>query len=244
LSLKRKKLIDSILFEIKKGNWKQDNKLPSERKLAEMFGVTRTLMSEAICALEAIGAITVREREGIFINHDEQYIFNNGFTNIRLWPKDTLLNIMEVRLIIEAPSARLAAERRTDRDIEKLEECIENLDEKKQKKEELTEEGAFWDFLFHETIIFSAHNELLSRLYESISELTRKYTMAIRNYVFVSPEFSRQSYDEHFNIFQAIKEQKSDLAANWIEKHLMRAHKSYDNLKMSEIDKFYSVDLT
>jgi GntR family transcriptional repressor for pyruvate dehydrogenase complex len=235
--------MDMILFEIREGKWKNEKKLPSERKLAEIFGVSRTLVSSVISSLEAKGKLHVREREGIFINIDDPYMANNEFTSIRQWPKDLLLNVMEVRSIIEVPSSRLAANRRTEDDLEKLEECIENLDEKKQNKEEITEEGAFWDFLFHETIILSAHNELLSRIYEGISGLTRKYATAIRSYVFTAPEHGLNSYAEHYNIFLAIKNQDPDSAAAWVEKHLLRARKGYDSLKLSSINEWQRVDI-
>ena len=63
----RKELAISIYDQIKENKLGRDNKLPSERELANMFQVTRPLIREALAMLEAFGIIEVRDRQGIFI---------------------------------------------------------------------------------------------------------------------------------------------------------------------------------
>jgi len=102
------KIIQQIKEQIKDGELKAGEKLPSERKLSEIMGVSRTSIREAIQALAFSGYLNVIQGKGAFITEDAKTHdqLNNLIENI---PDMSLSSIMEVRIMFEGEYARLAA---------------------------------------------------------------------------------------------------------------------------------------
>ena len=107
-------------------------KLPTEHELCEMFGVSRTALREALQMLGAKGLISVKKGSGIYI---EDYSPQNVIQPMRLYlelnfDKSYILQLIEVRKIIEPQICKMAARNRSEEDIRKrtrhiLEECWE-----------------------------------------------------------------------------------------------------------------------
>src|SRR5215212_6058558 len=96
--------------QIEAGFYRQNERLPSESELARQFGVSRPVIREALTRLHALGLTASQTGKGTFVVSD------------RVRPPLLMglyspANIREVRRCLEIPSARLAAERRSDRDI-------------------------------------------------------------------------------------------------------------------------------
>lgn len=109
-----RRISDGILSRLAAGEFPVGSRLPTERKLADAYGVSRASVREAIVALEMIGVLELRKGSGI-------YVMSLG-TNKEVEKLDIgAFELLEARRGIESEVAALAALRRTDGDLAELE---------------------------------------------------------------------------------------------------------------------------
>jgi len=122
LNEKRKEVIEKLLNKIRNGDIVVNGKLLPERQLAEAIGESRPVLREGLIALEAMGVLDIRERQGIYFSSREENEAKMMLQKVRGWPADVLSRVMEVRQIIEPLATGLAAARRNDKDLMKMRE--------------------------------------------------------------------------------------------------------------------------
>jgi GntR family transcriptional repressor for pyruvate dehydrogenase complex len=140
--------------------------LPSERELGEQFGVSRTVIREAVRSLAAKGIVEVRSGSGLRVAAvDETTALQSLSWFIRggrlEYPK-----VHEVRSMIEVEMAALAAERRTEEQLQALRDAHARF----QSVVDDIEEAALADLEFHAIIARATQNDLFSVLLGSISD--------------------------------------------------------------------------
>ena len=117
-TVSKKQLVqDKLVQLIKENKFSEGDKLPSERDLARLLNVSRNVLREAIVTLAGIGALEVRERQGIFVKKQDDFGITDNLQNLQALPSDLVTYQMEARIIISVPAARMAAERRTEEDL-------------------------------------------------------------------------------------------------------------------------------
>ncbi len=171
--IKRVKVGERVFGQLKElilsGEWKQGDKLPSETELAEMFGVSKITVRQEIQKLIAMGLVETRLGAGTFVK-----TLDVGDTMQELIPtaylNSSLDQIMEFREIIDAESARLAARRATDEEIQTLRKINEEM---MKKHEEDIEGFAGKDSEFHFEIGKMTKNPLLVKTNAILQEVLR-----------------------------------------------------------------------
>jgi GntR family transcriptional regulator, transcriptional repressor for pyruvate dehydrogenase complex len=159
-------VVDQIRRAIQVGRFPIGTRLPSERELARQLGVSRTTVREAIRILEAEALIeTRRGRSGgsVVIGPTASSAAIRTAVRRRL---GELENVFEYRLAVEPATARLAAERRTKRDLVHLREVIDALSGLAAGAHDSSEVPPPSRFLaadaeFHATIALATRNPLL-----------------------------------------------------------------------------------
>lgn len=112
------KLIGRLTQDIVGGKLAPLARLPTEHALMEAYGVSRTVVREAIAALRAEGLVETRRGSGAYVTagqHRPFRIHPDGLESV-----DEVLNVMELRICVEVEAAALAAERRTQDDLARL----------------------------------------------------------------------------------------------------------------------------
>lgn len=137
-------------------------RLPSERDLCEQFGVSRTVVREAIRALEAKGLLESRGGSGTYVKALEAGDVSDSIgayivTQDDVVPHDKL---MEVRRVLEVQVAALAAQRATGDDVQRLEALVEAMEDVTDSPEEC----ARLDLEFHVAVARATGNELFEML--------------------------------------------------------------------------------
>jgi DNA-binding FadR family transcriptional regulator len=170
------KIIQQIKEQIKSDLLKSGEKLPSERQLSEMMGVSRTSIREAIQALAFSGYLNVIQGKGAFITEDAKTHdqLNNLVENI---PDMSLDTIMEVRIMLEGESARLAAMRATVKEIDKINWYFQEM-----KNADTISLFVLKDWDFHLSVARATHNQLMNTLIEILGGLLHKETSKIIKY--------------------------------------------------------------
>lgn len=222
-------IADQIKNQIMNGALKPGERLPTSKELSERYQVGRSTVREALSALEVMGFIETRQGEGstvkIFKPEDVGMPDFQSF----LVSKETIFELMEARRSLEVSNAGLAAEKRTEEDLKKLQENLNRM-ELSIINEEDTEK---WDMDFHILLGQATHNSIMVRLLETISDPMNKAMKEIRRITFDSPVLSKKVLDEHRRIFQAIANQDSKLAQQMMTEHLAHFEKEMKNYYQS-----------
>ncbi len=186
----REKILETIRDAILKGTLKPGERV-SEPDLAERFGISRTPIREAFRQLESEGYLQVVPRKGAVV--------------ASLSERD-IEEFYAIKIILEGFAAKMAAEKLTDKDIERLESINERL-------QKMADEGDVKKFFrvhneFHEVFIKAAGNE---KLYEMINQLVMKFKR-LRLASLSQPGRMEGSVEEHRNMIQAFKKHDGDSA--------------------------------
>jgi GntR family transcriptional repressor for pyruvate dehydrogenase complex len=155
----------SILNTILKQDLRPGDPLPSQRDLGEQYGVSRTVIREAVGALEARGVIEVRAGSGLrLVSVDASSVAESLRFFVRTNDVLDYKKVHEVRAMVETHVAELAAHRATDLDIE----IIRHWRDKQAASADDLEAAAQCDLEFHRAIAKAADNELYLVLLDSI----------------------------------------------------------------------------
>ena len=155
-------VIEYIKNYIEENRLQSGDKLPSQQKLQEMIGVSRPTLREAMKVLEARGVLKAVNGKGIFVTStgDQNMISLLNFTK----EKQNVLDVLEVRRILEKEIVRLVIHRATEEELDDLGETTRLL-------MQLFHEGKqqnHVDHKFHNTIYRLAHNDALYQLITSL----------------------------------------------------------------------------
>lgn len=194
-------IVDQIGLLVAEGQLKPGDRLPSERELVERFKVSRASIREAISALELMGLIEVRSGEGTYIRQVNIDSVVAPLAWMLFIEKDTDLELYEVRKILEVQAAGVAAERAQDNEIQDMHEALEVM-RMDLEVERLGEEA---DHDFHFAIARATHNKILVRLMNTISDTMQKTLKSSRSKLYADRSTPERLYQEHYLIYEAIK---------------------------------------
>jgi GntR family transcriptional repressor for pyruvate dehydrogenase complex len=233
-SIKKKRLYEHVVEEIKEKILSQEfnlnDKLPSVRFLAKYFNVSAGTIRNALNELSSMGLVRIDHGRGVFVVGLtlKKYIRSLG-ENIEVQLKkadDLLVQLIESRKIIECQVASLSAKRHTEADLKALEAILKRGD-KYIKERDLSYFNKI-DLEFHNAIVRSSNNNVLSYLMKAISRPLMKSLVRIHPHI----DTIVNSHAEHLLIFKCIQESDSDGAAEIMLKHLDAAEKELlSNLK-------------
>ncbi|WP_274307505.1 FadR/GntR family transcriptional regulator [Solibacillus daqui] len=218
ITRKKYEEVFEVLHEkITSGKLQPGDRLDSVEHLAEQFAVSRSAIREALSALNAMGLIEIKQGSGTFVKQFSEENLHLPLSKTIVSNRDSIPHLLELRKIIEVGTAVSAAKHRSQDDIQKLEQILQKMKEV-QGDGELGEQV---DFEFHATIAAASQNPLLVNLLAQVSDLMLDTMRATRRLLlFSSKTASEQLYDEHMQIFLAIKQQNTNLAELAMFSHL------------------------
>ncbi len=156
-----------VLKELRPGD-----RLPSERLLAEQFGVSRSIVREAAKLLEQQGLVSIEVGRGTFITAMQPELITDSLQMLLLQHDDGLSfdHVYAIRQMIELETARLAALNATDEDVKELDRFLLEMVESRDDIEKFT----FADTEFHKALARATHNPLFLTLLMPITHLLRQ----------------------------------------------------------------------
>lgn len=178
----------------------QPGQLLIETSLAELCGVSRTPIREALTRLEQDG----------LVHHSD------GGLVVRVRSPEEILDIYETRIVLEATAGKVAAERRTDHDVRLLRYVIE------RSKEVVAGDSAAMVLAnqqFHQMVWRASHNEALNDLLERLSLHLGRYPET----TLTAPGRWAEALREHAELADAIEQRRADDAYRIAHHHFMRA---------------------
>ncbi|NUT20843.1 MAG: FadR family transcriptional regulator [Hamadaea sp.] len=205
--------IERIKEMIVSGELRPGGRLPKEADLAERLGLSRNSLREAVKALSLIRVLDVRQGDGTYVTSLQPAVLLDtvGFI-IDFHRDDSVLDLLEVRRILESEATALAARHMTDEQLAELGEVIEGM-ESAADINELIEA----DLDFHRRIAQGAGNPVLASLIESLSAPTlrarvwRGLTQA---------DAADSTREQHRAIFAALRTRDANVARSWAAVHV------------------------
>lgn len=223
--IKTKKIYEEIVEQIRQlmtdGNLKPGDKLLSERELADRLQVSRASVREAIRSLEIMAFVEIKPGEGTFVRSQNTNDIILPLAMFLAVEKSSILEMFEIRRILETATSSMAAERATDEEVEQIRIAYEKMAESINFRD--SEKGEEYDTVFHYTIAEATHNGLLIRLYRTISEDFSRTISTARRYLFIDEHNPMRILDHHRKIFEAIRDHNPQKASSAMLEHLSYA---------------------
>ncbi|WP_433186008.1 FadR/GntR family transcriptional regulator [Actinoallomurus sp. CA-150999] len=195
-------VIARLRQQITSGAWPVGSRIPTEPELVEQLGVARNTVREAVRALAHNGMLDIRQGSGTYVVATSELagVMQRRFAAVEQ------RDVAEVRGTLEASAARLAAERRTDDDLRRLDALL-------KRREEAWESGdrdvfVDADAAFHLAVVAASHNEVLSELYADLGQVIRD---SLREHF--GAELSPGEYMDHARLLDAVRAGDADTAA-------------------------------
>lgn len=152
--------------QITGGDWPVGTKLPAETALAKTLGVGRSTVREALRALTGAGLVQPRQGAGVFVIATEPA--EDWGTRLR---QSAITDIYEVRMLIEAEAAQLAARRRTEDDLALIGAALQR---RREAADDDTVGFVDADIALHAAVIAAAHNPVLTGLFTEFVPVLRQ----------------------------------------------------------------------
>jgi GntR family transcriptional repressor for pyruvate dehydrogenase complex len=201
----QKEVISKIRDLINFKNLETGDKLPSERMLSEKFQVSRSIVREAIQKLEFYGLLKSIPQSGTFVA--------NGMVEDILSLEDPdFKSLVETRILLELKTVRLAALRRTDDDLQNIKDALDAYAKKVRVGEDAVQE----DLLFHLAISKSSGNSTMNTF---MLIITPEIITNFETHHVCGVNQALEGIIEHQAIYNAIKEQKPQLAKQKMKEH-------------------------
>ena len=185
--------------DIVAGRYAPAAQIPTESKLAAGYGVSRTVVREAVSRLKSEGLLASRQGSGVFVqNNAPMRTLRIDATASR--SASAVLHIVELRRAIEAEAAALAAERHSARDLNRLRAALRDLDRSVARGGD----GVSEDVNFHRIIAASTGNPYYLSVLEFIGQFMVGATRVTRANEARRADFARQVRAEHDAMLDAI----------------------------------------
>jgi GntR family transcriptional repressor for pyruvate dehydrogenase complex len=202
---------------IHRGELRSGDRLPPERDLAKLLGVSRPTLRAGIRSLTAVGALKSKQGAGTFVVEADASpaLDSNPLRLLASLHGFSSAEMFEARLSLEMAIAGLAAERATGDQLaamaEELAEMFASIDE--------PEEYLVHDMRFHQTIAAASGNRILTALMNMVATIL----FDVRSKTVHRAHDLKESSEMHRQIYRAIRERNAEAARNTMRDHLLLA---------------------
>ncbi|MFE9094865.1 FadR/GntR family transcriptional regulator [Streptomyces sp. NPDC007264] len=187
-------VITALRNQITSGEWPVGSRIPTEPELVAQLGVARNTVREAVRALAHNGLLDIRQGSGTYVVATSELA---GVMHRRFVDADPA-HVAELRSTLESGAARLAAERRTERDLEQLDALLARREEAWASGDPETFVAA--DATFHMAVVAASHNEVMTAVYADLGEVLRDWLRGD-----VGEELTPETYLDHTGLLDAIR---------------------------------------
>lgn len=211
-------IAEAVGERIRSGHYPPGEKLPTEHAMIAEFGVSRTVIREAIANLRANGLVTPRQGIGVFVTDQpfaRPFVLEAGNGDA----VHEAVAVLELRIALEVETAGLAAARRTPYMLAAMREALNRMEQAIAAGEDAIEP----DLAFHRAIAAATDNYHFVNLFNYLGRFlmprSRLNTSAIAHES--RKDYLRHINEEHERVFDAIAAGDSEAARGAMRLHLM-----------------------
>ncbi len=226
--LERKPLSEAIAQQIEQaiydGTFAVGSQLPAEQQLASQFGVSRNVVREAFKHLKERGLIDIQNGMGAYVSQPTSNMTSSALGRyLRMQDHlDIITDLYEVRRLIEGESARMAALRATQDDLDHLLGCVERM----ERHAGNVNAWADADLDFHLSLATASGNSLFPVLLQPLVDHLREVIME----GYMEPGAAERGLEAHRKVYLCIKAQDTEGAHRTILEHLRDSERRVERL--------------
>lgn len=202
-------VFDELKQRIRRGEWLPGERLPSIARLAKELGASTGSVREALRSLQSIGLVKIEHGRGVFVTGPRRAA--DAADYLQDVSIGLIVALAETRQILEPELAALAAERGSAAELAEIERLARQMEQEAQHGLDFVEP----DVQFHRRIAAAAHNPVLYRMIESVSDLF----LEGRKLTSTEPGMTPRAVRYHLLIAEALRERNAPQA-----RLLMLAH--------------------
>lgn len=191
------------------------SRLPSERQLAQHFGVGRSAIREALKSLSFLGMIEVRQGDGNYVSRKDSKLLPRLIEWGLLLDQRSTADLIECRHAVELITVRLAATRRTGDDLTRIGVLLDEMEMAPDPQTFMEH-----DIAFHLAIARASGNEVFAGVLRSVQSLLRVWIVRAVEEAGETAIFTEQ----HRKIFEGIRDEDPEAAVAAMEHHLGSAY--------------------
>ncbi|MDE1164901.1 MAG: transcriptional regulator GlcC [Pseudomonas sp.] len=209
--------------------------LPSERRMCEKLGVSRSALREGLQLLRARGIIDTRHGSGSTVASLTPAADASPLMHLFAAQPRTLYDLLEVRALLEGEAARLAAERGTEADFVLLGRRYQDmLAAHAQMASVGHQDHAQRDHAFHLAIVEASHNPVLVHTLQSLNELMLSSVYASVNNLYHRPEQLKLIQRQHARVYHAVIQRLPAVAQRAAREHIQSLRDGFREIELQE----------
>jgi GntR family transcriptional repressor for pyruvate dehydrogenase complex len=205
-------VIEKIQEMILRGELNVGDRLPSERRLSEIFKVSRNCIRQAIQALAEKNIVESRRGDGTYLRAPDPSLIADSFAQAIQTQKEILKDIIEFRLLFEPQIAYLAAKNITRQELDRLKIIVCDQERKILKGEQ----DGHLDAEFHLGLAEASKNKIIQKLFMTLNDILNES----RSEFLQSDARIKSSVIGHFKIIDALEEANPEAAFDAMKEHL------------------------
>ncbi|HEX3025667.1 MAG TPA: FadR/GntR family transcriptional regulator [Clostridia bacterium] len=199
--------------KILSGSLKQGDKLPSERIMAQEYGVSRNVIRESLRLLSEKGLIETRSGKGVYVIFPNEKKIADSLERVLISNKSTLMDMLEVRETLELSIIQKAVVLAKPADIDTLKEICNRLDEEKNDLSKFVED----DSRFHIQIARCTNNSIYPILVSAFYKITDNQLFLFTK---INPNTVDATQADHRRLTEAIENKDAGSAERIMKSHL------------------------
>lgn len=197
------------------GSLKPGDRLIPERDLAAQLGVSRPILREALRALTMLGLVEIKDRVGTVVRRPDVSVLHDFFTLAIAGTTDVVEDVMQARIAIECQAIRLAAERATVSDLERLQAALARI----APTIDDPEAGGQADYDFHRTLVAASRSDTLIVLYDAMAAVLKTSHLGRRRAIEAFQDVRIYLIEDHRRIFQAVVDRSGEQGDRALREH-------------------------
>lgn len=214
-------IAEQIRGSILSGEFNPGEKLPPERELAELFGVSRPSVREALNILTSSGLVETYQGGGTLVRSLVENSAGMPLSELIRIDGDRALDVIEVRKGMESWTAWYAASRALPEDVRRLQVVVDGM----AKNLEQLKASEDFDAHFHMLVARATHNVVWGHMMQSIFEAMQEFQRDVWRAVYMTEEDQRLLFSHHLKIYEMIRDRDADGARAAMLEHLDFAQK-------------------
>jgi GntR family transcriptional regulator, transcriptional repressor for pyruvate dehydrogenase complex len=212
---KTDRIVAALKAHVVDGNLESGTEFPAEKELAQQLGVSKFSLREALRFAEAQGLIEISRGRRAKVAEPSPAPAAAAISISLRRSRNTIVDLLEARHLLEAHAARVAATKISEGDIAVLERTIRAIESHPDDRDSCVEQ----DLKFHSVLVHATGNMVFEIMLAALAELLRESLRQSMDYSY------NEVVAEHTGIVLALKARDPDLAARQVERHLEQARK-------------------
>lgn len=211
---------------LRRGDYEPGDRLPSERELGEMFGVSRVSVREAVSALKAVGLVNVQQGRGSFVSAPQPEGYAGSFSRWLEAHRGEVMELLAVRGALDELAAGYAAEHAGPREVKAVKTAHAAFARAARNPSVDVDTLEQLDIAFHESLAAAGKNSLLADLLHDLN-----HHLSTSRRAALSLESRRtKSANEHLRILEAVQARRPDQARTQARNHLDAARRILEEM--------------